>query len=271
MTMEYKDILYSKEDGVATITMNRPHRMNAYTDRMIQEMINAIDDVREDNDVKVMVLTGTGKGFCSGGDLFDTGPPTSKTPGVEAPALSGAAWAREGPPKLYLRLRWLPKPAIAAVNGTAVAEGVTMALLCDFSIVSDRARFGLGIAGVGTNPDIGMLQLLPRYVGMGRALAFTLSDELISAEQAERIGLVTRVVPHDELEKVTRELATKLARGPAIALQMSKGALWKLSGIDVESSSEYSALMEQIASTTEDCAEGLRAFKEKRPPVFKGK
>lgn len=269
--MEYKDILYRKEDGVATITMNRPQRMNAYTDLMIQELINAVDDAREDNDVKVMVLTGTGRGFCSGGDLFETGPPASKTPGEDTPALSGAAWAREGPPKLYLRLRWFPKPAIAAVNGTAVAEGVTMALLCDFSIVSDRAKFGLGIAGVGTNPDIGMLQLLPRYIGMGRALAYTLSNELIDAHEAHRIGLVTRVVPHDELEKVTKELATRLANGPAIALRMSKGAMWKLSGIDVESSSEYSALMEQIVSTTEDCAEGLKAFKEKRPPVFKGR
>jgi 2-(1,2-epoxy-1,2-dihydrophenyl)acetyl-CoA isomerase len=236
--MEYRDILYTKEEGIATITMNRPQRMNAYTDRMIQEMVNAIDDAREDDAVKVMVLTGAGRGFCSGGDLFETGPPASRVPASETPALSSAAWAREGPPKLYLRLRWLPKPAIASINGTAVAEGVTMALLCDFSIASDRARFGLGIAGVGTNPDIGMLQLLPRYIGMGRALAFTLSDEL---------------------------------NGPAIALRMSKGALWKLSGIDVESSSEYSGLMEQIASTTEDCAEGLRAFREKRRPIFKGR
>lgn len=269
--MEYRDILYTKEEGIATITMNRPQRMNAYTDRMIQEMVNAIDDAREDDAVKVMVLTGAGRGFCSGGDLFETGPPASRVPASESPALSSVAWVREGPPKLYLRLRWLPKPAIASINGTAVAEGVTIALLCDFSIASDRARFGLGIAGVGTNPDIGMLQLLPRYIGMGRALAFTLSDELIDAEEAQRIGLVTRVVPHDELEKATKELATKLAKGPAIALRMSKGALWKLSGIDVESSSEYSGLMEQIASTTEDCAEGLRAFREKRRPVFKGR
>jgi 2-(1,2-epoxy-1,2-dihydrophenyl)acetyl-CoA isomerase len=269
--VDYKEINYSHEEGVATITLNRPQRMNAYTDNMLRELISAIDVAREDNTIKVIVLTGTGRGFCSGGDLFESGPPAMQKPPSERPALSSAAWAREGVCKLYLKLRWFPKPAIASINGVAVAEGVTMGMFCDFRIASDQAKFGLGIAGVGANPDIGMLALLPRFIGMGRAMSYTLSNEIIDAVEAQRIGLITRVVPHNDLGRVTRELALGLAKGPAIALRMSKATLWKLSGIDVESSNEYSALMEQIGSNTEDCREGLNAFKEKREPVFKGK
>lgn len=269
--MEYTDILYHKEGGIATITMNRPQRLNAYVDNMIQEMVSAIDDAREDNAVKVMVLTGSGRGFCAGGDLFDGSPHTFKGPPSEKPALSAARWAREGICRLYLKLRWFPKPAIASINGVAVAEGVGMALLCDIRIASEQARFGLGVAGVGAIQDTIMLQLLPQFIGMGRAIGYTMSDELIGAEEAQRIGLVTRVVPHDELEKATGETASKLAKGAPIALRLGKGAMWRLSGIDLESAFEYAGLMEQIADGTEDCVEGERAFREKRPPVFKGR
>jgi enoyl-CoA hydratase/carnithine racemase len=165
----------------------------------------------------------------------------------------------------------MDKPTIASVNGVAVAGGLALALACDFRIASDRARFGDTSIVYGFASDEGQTYLLPRIVGLAKALELILLGDIIDANEAQRLGLVNRVVPHDELEKATKDLATRLAKGPSIAQRLSKHAIYRHLAMDLESSLEDIGLAAQIANETEDAIEGTKAFLEKRPPVYKGR
>jgi enoyl-CoA hydratase/carnithine racemase len=261
--VDYQDIIYTKEAGIATITMNRPDKLNSFTQRTLEEMVTALGDAGKDSDVKVVIISGSGRGFCTGGDLSEIITDPIK-------ALEGAKKVRELMHRLYFDLKRFEKPTIAAVNGAAVAEGFTIALLCDIRIASDKARLGDGVIRFGLVPDIGGTCLLPRIVGM-RALEDLLTGRLLDAAEAERMGLVGRVVPHEKLQSATQELAATIAKGPSIAHRLTKALVYRQLDIDLESAIKDQSLAAQVNDVSEDHAEGIKAFLGKRPPVFKGR
>lgn len=263
--MEYETILLTKEDHVATITLNRPDNLNAYTDLLLKEMLLAIDDVRQDDSIRVLIITGAGRAFCSGADLSQ---PMDEFR-LRRP-LASVVEMREGFHQLLLSLRRLDKPTIAAINGPVVAGGLSIALACDFRIASDVARIGEGSLRFGFVPDEGGAYLLPRVVGLEKALELILLREILDANEAERIGLVGKVVPHQELASQAREMALKIAEGPPVASRLAKRAVYKQLDMSFETALEDIALGAQIVNAMEDVREGVSAFFEKRKPMFKG-
>ena len=261
--MEFETIVFEKQDGVATITLNRPERMNAVSDRMKVELSEAIADVESDDSVRVLVLTGAGRAFCAGGDLgrdfYDTTHPR------EAMQVMSTAG------KIILSLRNLPKPVIAAVNGAAVAMGLGLALACDIIIASDKARFGHVYVSIGSQSDCGTIYFLPRLIGVAKACELIFTGEIIDAKEAERIGLVNRVVPAEELESAAKELALRLAKGPPVAIGLAKTALYQALEMSLSEALELEARGHALAMLTEDMREGVKAFKEKREAQFKGR
>jgi len=218
--MDYQGIIYTKEEGIATITLNRPERMNAFSPEMQDSIYRAIDDAAADDDVRVLVLTGTGRAFCTGADVkamaekaSQSGGETAKQPEVQRVPL-------------YVLLHQFEKPVICAVNGIAVGGGFDLALGCDIRIASDKATFAEIFIRRGLIPAAGGIYFLPRLVGMDKALQLIWTGDMIDAKEAERIGLVTMVVPHGELGNATRELAEKLAKGAPLAIKKSKRALY---------------------------------------------
>lgn len=264
--MDYPNIIYGKENAIATITLNRAEKGNAYTQEMIDEMVAAIEDAKKDDGVRVLVITGAGRSFCAGYD-FESFIPTRK--GKDP--LRWVIVEREGFHKVLRSLKGLDKPIIASINGGAVAAGLVLALACDIRIASDRARLGDPSLNFGFASDEGLTYFLPRIAGVAKAVELILLGEMVDANEAQRIGLVNKVVPHEELEKVTIELATKLAGGPPVAQRLTKRAIYSHAEGDLESSLENICLAAQIANETEDAFEGVNAFREKRPPTFKGR
>jgi enoyl-CoA hydratase/carnithine racemase len=264
--MDYQDILYSKEEGIATITLNRPDQLNAFSVEMLSSLFAAMEDAANDNDVRVLVFTGTGRAFCSGADV--KGMAEGYTPGYRGPEESGM---ESGDYPLYPRVHRFEKPTIAAINGLAVGGGFDFALNCDIRIASNQARFAEVFIRRGLIPVGGGTYLLPRLIGIDKACQLIWTGDMIDAQEAERIGLVTMVVPHDELANAARELAEKLAKGPPLAIREAKRAIYEGLKMDLTWSMNYTAAIAQQLKTTEDHKEGARAFIEKRQPVFKGR
>src|SRR5713226_3682431 len=195
--MEYHDIIHETRDAIARITLNRPQTLNGYTDRMVQELIHAIDLARQDDSIQVLVITGAGRGFCSGGDVTGTTESHNRYAGHP---MAHLLQMRENFHQLVLSLHRMDKPVIAAINGAAVAGGLTLALSCDFRIASDQARLGDTALKFGLLPDEGGAYLFPRAIGLDRALKMSLLSEVYDAKKALELGLVTEVVPHERLE-----------------------------------------------------------------------
>ena len=211
--MEITDLKYDKRDAIAWIRFDRPHRRNALGDTTTRQLAHVCRDAAQDPVVKVLVITGCGDAFCSGGDIQDTFQ--------RGQQMSQQQWSdriREGPNVLARLLQGMDKPVIAAVNGVAVGGGVTIALACDLRIASDRARFCLPFVRIGITPEFGCSYLLQRTVGLGRAMELLLLGEFIDAATAERYGLVNRVIPHEELQSAAMHMAQRLAALPAEAL-----------------------------------------------------
>ncbi len=266
--MSYQEIIYSMDGPVATITLNRPETMNALTVVTHTELGRAIEAADKDEKVRVIVLTGAGKGFCSGDDvknIFLNEELTENPRDAMLRFLQGEHLPGGGSSLLTIN-----KPSIAAVNGAAVGYGCDLALMCNMRIASDRARFGEVFLRVGLIPDQALL-LLPRLVGLAKTYEMILTTDVIDAKEAERIGLVNKVVPHEELMKATLEMAHKIAGKPPVAVKLAMEGIRRSLNLAIDDFMQYHALAFSFCMSTEDHIEGSRAFMEKREPEFKGK
>jgi enoyl-CoA hydratase/carnithine racemase len=268
--MDYEAILYDVQDRVATITLNRPERMNSFSDALLSEWADAIRRSSTDDEVRAVIVTGAGRAFCAGADLRASGSEdrilqAERNPGERRNSL------RFSVHRVPIALQQLDKPYIAAVNGAAVGAGMDMASQADIRIASDQARFGMSYVNVGLIPGDGGAWLLPRLVGVQKALDLIWSGELFDAQAALEMGYVTKVVPHESLMAEARAYAQRLAEGPPVAIQMAKRLVYR--GMDqtfMEGLEAAQAAM-TIVQSTEDSKEGPRAFREKRKPVFEGR
>lgn len=263
--MDYQDIIYTKQEGIATITLNRPDKMNAFTPEMMDNIYRAVEDVRSDKEVRVLIITGTGRSFCSGADVKAMAKRFNQPGGGEERRIPEAERVL-----LYVLFQKCEKPIIAAVNGVAVGGGLDLACACDIRVASDRARFAELFIRRGMIPASGGTYFLPRLVGIDKALELIWTGDMIDAREAERIGLVTMVVPHEELESATLELAEKLAKGPSLAIQTAKRVVYEGLDMDLESTLKHVAAAVREITQTKDHEEGAKAFVEKREPVFRG-
>jgi enoyl-CoA hydratase/carnithine racemase len=275
--MAYKALILEKEGAVAIITMNRPDAGNSFDFRLMEEFDAAVRDVAEDKAVRAVIITGAGKYFSTGIDLnMFTNPEKlvgdKEDEPIRAPAQDDKTYGRGTIIGGLIRIRSMSKPVIAAINGPVTGAAFSMALGCDIRIASDRARFSMVFVKRGIVPDTGGSFTLPRLVGPARACELILTGDAINAAEADRIGLVNRVVPHDELMKAAKELAQRIAKNPPLAVAMAKADLYKaMEEKDLIKQMKREEKSQEVLLNTEDFHESAAAFMEKREPVFKGK
>jgi enoyl-CoA hydratase len=260
--MSPKKVIIDMSDGIATLTINRPEALNALSRELIEELGDAVRSVNESPEIKVAIITGSGeKAFVAGADIAAM---QAMTPG-EARELALMAQG------VYASIERSPKPFIAAVNGFALGGGCELAMACDMRIASENARFGQPEVKLGITPGFGGTQRLPRLVGKGRAMEIILGGEMITAEEACRIGLVNRVVPLTELLTACRSLAANIAAKGMVAVRLCKEAI--NNGLEMELSKgiEYEANLFALTFASEDQKEGMKAFLEKRGANFKNR
>jgi len=259
-----KSFLYEVRDGVAWVTLNRPERLNALTFEVYRELTDTFAALCNEDAVRVVVVTGTGRAFCSGGDVRDIiGDLQGRDIGE---MLDFTRLTCE----LIRNMRALPKPIIASLNGATAGAGAVLALASDLRVASTEARIAFLFVRVGlSGADMGAAYLLPRYVGLAKATEMLYTGDFISAEEAQRIGLYNRVVPADTLEAETRTLAERIARGPAFALAMTKEMLNRELDVSLETALEWEAQAQALCLQHPDFREAYKAFLEKREPVFK--
>jgi 2-(1,2-epoxy-1,2-dihydrophenyl)acetyl-CoA isomerase len=254
-------VLRSIDGGVLTLTLNRPDALNAFTVEMKEALLAALKDAARDKTVRVVVLTGAGRAFSAGQDL-------KERQGSDVSDLGTELRTRYNP--IILAMRRLEKPIIGAINGVAAGAGISVALACDIVIASDKASFIEAFSRVGLVPDTGSSWFLPRLVGYGRAAEMAFTADPVDGTTAERIGLVNRVVPADDLMAEANALAARLAKSAPIALALAKRALNRALDSNLEEALEYEAQLQSIAGRSADHREGVAAFVEKRPPDFRG-
>jgi enoyl-CoA hydratase/carnithine racemase len=254
------DILLDRSDqGVATVTLNRPQRKNAVAPGMWEELRRVFHEVSHSESDRVLVVTGAGDAFCSGADLAEG--TTESHPLYSMGIVNTAA----------LALHEVPKPTIAKVNGDAVGAGMNLALGCDLIVAAERARFSQIFARRALSVDFGGTWLLPRLVGMHKAKELALFGDILSAREAEAIGLVNRVVPDDVLDAFVEDWALRLAAGAPLALQMTKKLLSNAFSIGLSEALDAEAAAQTVNLVSHDTKEGFAAFLEKRKPVFRGR
>jgi 2-(1,2-epoxy-1,2-dihydrophenyl)acetyl-CoA isomerase len=262
------EILYEKDAHIATITLNRPAKRNAYSETMVHEILGALADARDDDEIRVVIFTGAGKGFCAGGDISRDFQYPARYRGH---LLESMLEMRENMHVLIRFLYRFDKPVIAAVNGAAVAGGLTLALACDFRLAAESAKLGDTSLKFGLIPDEGGAYFFPRFMGLDRALKMSLLSEVYTAREALALGLVTEVVADEDLMARARELAARLAEGPPIAIRITKRMMYKQRAMQLDNALEDAAMATLVANYTEDVKEGTTAFHEKRKPQFKGR
>ncbi len=275
--MPYKALILEKADSIATITLNRPDAGNSFDFTLLQEIDHVFKDVDGDRDVKAVIITGAGKHFCTGIDLtMFAGSETSGAPQTAgsdtAPSKEDQTFGKGTNIGATIRMREMDKPVIAAVNGASAGAGFALALSCDMRIASDRARFSTVFVRRGIGSDAGASFTLPRIVGFPRACELLLTGKTIDATEADRIGLLNRVVPHDALLDAARELATEIAKNPPLAVARMKAALYQaVAETDIVAHMKYEIEIQGELLATEDFMEAATAFLEKRPAEFSGK
>ncbi|MDY6833597.1 MAG: enoyl-CoA hydratase/isomerase family protein [Chloroflexota bacterium] len=256
-------ILLEKETNVAKIILNRPDKLNALSPELIEDLIHAMSDVEADNNTRAIVVTGAGRAFSAGGDVQkDILPLSEKSPSEFMSYMTRAA-------VLYRMIFDINKPVIAAVNGHAVGAGLDLAMACDIRIASDQAQVGEFFVRMGLTPEVG-LYLMPRLIGLGKAKLLCFTGDLIGAADAERMGLVDKVVTADELIPQTMELAGRLANGPVAISYIKKGINQSLA-LNFEGSLDAASQTQYQLVHTEDHKEAVSSFLEKRKPDFKGR
>lgn len=260
--MEFKFIIYEKSEGIATITLNRPEALNAFSKEVVEEILHALEDVKSDEDIRVIVLTGAGeKAFSAGAD-------------IKAMAGMTALKARELSlmgEKLCVTLENMQKPVIAAINGYALGGGLEVAMSCDLRLASENARMGQTEINIGLIPGWGGTQRLTRLVGMTKAKELVFTGKMIDAKTAEQLGIVNMVVPADKFREIVRQFAIDLALKAPVAIRVAKALITKGADMSLDSALALEREGFGVVGSTEDLKEGVAAFTEKRKAVFKGK
>lgn len=266
--MKFDEILFEKENGMAILTLNRPDRLNAFTNRMYQELSNILDRVKRDDEIKVIIFTGAGRGFCAGSEISSVservGDPSKKS----LPKSRFQSLQQIG--RIALDIAEVDKPIIAAINGVAVGAGFSLALVSDIRLASENARLGARWSNIGLIPDMAATYYLPRIVGIAKAIELMISGDLITADEALRVGLLNKVTHPDHLMTIAKEIAEKIAGGPSVAIELTKRGLYRSLDNDLKAQLDYETYAQNICRQTEDAKEGVKAFIEKRKPQFKG-
>ena len=266
--MPGKTVLYEKSGPIATLTLNRPDTLNAMNENMMAELERLLLEVESDREVRAVVLTGSGRGFSSGGDQK-----RDRTSAGEEKVFDGdlGGGVVERLNRCVLRLHQLQKPVLGSINGVAVGAGCNLALATDLRIAADTARFGEVFSRIGLVPDGGGTYFLPRLVGPAKAMELIMLGDIIDAQEALRIGLVNRVVPAAQLAEKTQQLAERLANGPTLAHGLAKTGLYQGMQLKLEDVLNLEARNQSIAGRSQDREEGVTAFREKRQPRFIGR
>ena len=261
---QYENVLVAVDDRVGTITLNRPEKLNAFAGTMRQEVAQAVQEIADRDDVRVLVMTGAGRAFCAGADIGYLKELLERKDTESFTALVEAGRA------VVTTIRNTPKPVIASVNGPAAGGGANLALACDLRIASDTASIGQTFNRIGLHPDWGGTYFLPRLVGPSKALELIFTGEMVPADEAHRLGLFNRVVPSDALADATLELARQLAAKPPRALALAKRAIYHSGNADLDGMLDIELDHQLRCFTSEDAVEGLEAFLAKRQPMFRG-
>lgn len=263
--MECNDLLLEKEDHIAVMTLNRPDKLNAISGEMREFLPLALQEVQNDEEIRVLIITGAGRGFCSGADVSVQ---AARAAGQQEASSRNVVLELVG--EFVLAFEKINKPVIAAINGVVAGVGLTMTLLCDIRMASSDARFSAIWVKRGLIPDGGATFLLPMVAGLDRALRLTYTGDIVDAQEAEKINLVTSVVPADELMKNAKELAGRIAGMPPITVEMAKKLMWDEIRSKVRQYLLYESYGQNVCRSTQDQKEAVTAFMEKREPQFRG-
>jgi 2-(1,2-epoxy-1,2-dihydrophenyl)acetyl-CoA isomerase len=259
----YNSLLYTNADGVCTLTLNRPDVYNAFNEEQSAEILDALKKIAKDDSIRVVVLTGAGKAFCSGQDLQDV----KKADGARS--ISESVLKRYNP--MILGIREMPKPFICRLNGVAAGAGASLALACDIIVASEAASFIQAFANIGLVPDSGSSFFLPKLLGYNKAFELCSLGTKVPAAEAYKLGIVNKLVAPEELDAAVKEYTDRYAAGAPKAIGMIKKMMNKALSSDLREMLQYEAYSQEIAGGTEDYKEGVAAFIEKRKAVFKGK
>ena len=259
--MGEQSVLFDRKEKIAWITLNRPQSLNSMNDALVDELHKALDEAGCDNGIKTVVLTGNGKAFCAGGDL----------PYLETlKSVSEKKYFIEKVGQLAKKITVMQKPVIAMVNGVAAGAGVNLMLACDLIYAAESARFAQSFVKVGLVPDCGGMYFLPKTVGLHKAKELMFTADLIDAKEAEKLGMINHVLPVEDLVRETEVMAKRLAESAPLAIALTKATLNK-TDMELDDVLFAEATAQTLCLGTDDCAEGIAAFKEKRVPNFIGK
>ncbi len=262
--MSYEHILTTQSEGILTITLNRPEKLNAFIGHMRRDLAEALEHAGSDRNVRVVILTGAGRAFSAGGDIAFMAELMQRRDSEEFARILGAGR------RVILAIRQMTKPVIASINGPASGAGCNLALACDLRVASSTATFSQSFAKVGLHPDWGGSYFLPRLVTPNKACELFFLGEAIDAAEAQRLGIVNHVVAPEELDGATMQLAERLRAAPPIALAAAKQAVYMSQSAELEEMLRYETEVQLRCFESDDCHEGVQAFLEKREPKFTG-